>query len=218
MRTALLMSIVLALSPACDKKTDTSPPGVDPKAPPAAMEPKAETPPAATDPKDGSAAPAADPKAGEAVPPAAAGSGEPAIVDSVAGAVKMDAGGPGAGTPGAGAADASYDKAAFLADPLCVQVADKIRACADKPEFVAALDDGATAQQKKVNARLRRGVKKWQTSHELCTNAWDIMNYEHTGFLDNPVPLKAADALSSCATLGTAVKAAGGLVGGDTGE
>jgi hypothetical protein len=120
---------------------------------------------------------------------------------------------------GAGSApEADYDKAAFLEDPLCEQVADKIRACADRPEFIAALDDGADAQQKKVNARLRKGVKKWQNAHELCTNAWDIINYEYTGFLDKPVVFKAPNALASCAELGAAVKAGGGLVGGDTAE
>jgi hypothetical protein len=126
--------------------------------------------------------------------------------------------GSGSAAAGGGSADADYDKAAFLEDPLCEQVADKIRACADKPEFIAALDDGADAQQKKVNARLRKGVKKWQKAHELCTNAWDIINYEYTGFLDRPVVFKAPNALASCAELGAAVKAGGGLVGGDTAE
>ncbi|HEX8113698.1 MAG TPA: hypothetical protein VF516_38465, partial [Kofleriaceae bacterium] len=112
----------------------------------------------------------------------------------------------------------AYNKAAFLADPLCMQVADKIRECVGKPEFIAALDSGATAQQKKTNARLRKGVKKWQSSYELCHNAWDLLNYEYTGFLDKPAVFKAPNALASCAELGAAVKAGGGLVGGKTAE
>jgi hypothetical protein len=140
---------------------------------------------------------------------AAAGSGA-----SAAGA----AGGAGSATGGGSGAAGKYDKAAFLADPLCIQVADKIRACAGKPEFATVLDEGATARQKKINARLRRGVKKWQASSELCHNAWDLINYEYTGFLDKPSVFKAPDALSSCIQIAAAVKAGGGLVGGKTGE
>ncbi len=140
---------------------------------------------------------------------AAAGAAAP---DSAAGS------GAGSGTAASGDGAAQYNKAAFLADPLCVQVADKIRECVTKPEFIAALDDGASAQQKKVNARLRKGVKKWQSSFELCHNAWDILNYEYTGFLDQPAVFKAPGALASCAGLGAAVKAGGGLVGGKTAE
>ena len=146
-----------------------------------------------------------------------AGSGS-ADSGAPANAGSANAGSASAGSANAGSASAGYDKAAFLADPLCEQIADKIRACVDKAEFIAALDDGATAQQKKVNARLRKGVKKWQKAHELCTNAWDILNYEYTGFLDKPSVFKAPSALSSCAELGAAVKAGGGLVGGDTAE
>ncbi len=124
----------------------------------------------------------------------------------------------GAGMAGMGAADASYNKAAFLADPLCREVADRIRACVDKPEFIAALDEGATAADKKVNARLRKAVPKWQKSSELCGNTWDIINYEYTGFLDSPGAFKAPNVLATCASLGGAVKAAGGLVGGETAE
>jgi hypothetical protein len=154
----------------------------------------------------------------------AAGSGSGAgssAAGSATGAGSGSATGAGSGsTPadGADSANTGYNKAAFLQDPLCVQVADKIRACADQPEFITALDDGATAAQKKINARLRKGIKKWQSSYELCHNAWDILNYEYTGFLDKPAALRAPSALASCAELGAAVKAGGGLVGGKTAE
>lgn len=121
----------------------------------------------------------------------------------------------GAGSTPA-AADNSYGRAAFLADPLCIEVADKVRECVAKPEFIAALDDGATAKQKKLNARLRRGVKDWQASDELCHNAWDLLNYEYVGFLANPVAFKAKNALASCGEFGAAVKTAGGMLGGKT--
>lgn len=116
-----------------------------------------------------------------------------------------------------GGADASYTKTAFLADPLCKQVAKKIVECADAPEFATALDDGATAAQKKINARLRKGIADWQSPMELCNNAWGLLNYEYSGFLDSPGVFKAANALASCGELGAAVKAGGGLVGGKTG-
>jgi hypothetical protein len=147
----------------------------------------------------------------------AAGSGSAG--SAAAGSAAGSATGSGSGTAASGGdGAATYNKAAFLADPLCMQVADKIRECASKPEFVAALDGGAAAPQKKINARLRKGVKKWQSSYELCHNAWDILNYEYTGFLDKPAVFKAPDALSSCAALGAAVKAGGGLVGGKTAD
>ncbi|HMG54238.1 MAG TPA: hypothetical protein VK601_12165, partial [Kofleriaceae bacterium] len=150
---------------------------------------------------------------GSAVGSPAAGSGASAGSDTAGSGASAGSATAGSGSAaGSATAATGYDKAAFLADPLCVQVADQIRACAGKPEFIAALDDGATAAQKKVNARLRKAVKQWQTSHELCSNAWDIINYEYTGFLDNPAPLKAPGALASCGALGAAVKAAGGLV------
>jgi hypothetical protein len=122
---------------------------------------------------------------------AAASAGAGATAGSSAGAGSADSNAGAGSSAGSNNAASGYDKAAFLEDPLCEQVADKIRACVDKPEFIAALDDGADAQQKKVNARLRKGVKKWQKAHELCTNAWDIINYEYTGFLDKPVVFKA---------------------------
>jgi hypothetical protein len=174
----------------------------------------------------GSAAAGSSRGSGSAAGSSAAGSGSGAGASaagsgSATGAGSGSATGAGSGSTAADGADSAnpgYNKAAFLQDPLCLQVADKIRACADQPEFITALDGGATAAQKKINARLRKGVKKWQSSYELCHNAWDILNYEYTGFLDKPAALKAPSALASCAELGAAVKAAGGLVGGKTGE
>lgn len=169
----------------------------------------------------GSAAVGSNAGSGSAAGSSVAGSGSAtgsSVADSGSGSAGSGSGSGSATAVGAGSVNTSYDKATFLEDPLCRQVADKIRACVDKPEFIAALDDGATAQQKKINARLRKGVKKWQQSHELCRNTWDILNYEYSGFLDKPVAFKAPNALSSCADLGAAVKAAGGLVGGDTAE
>lgn len=103
---------------------------------------------------------------------------------------------------------------AFLHDPFCIQVADKIRECVDKPEFIAALDDGLARKRKRRNERLREAVKDWQTSKEMCTHVWGMMKYEHNGFVENPGPLKAPRALSSCEALGVALKTAGGLVSG----
>ena len=111
---------------------------------------------------------------------------------------------------------AHYTSVEFLADPLCPKVAAKIVECVETAEFVAALDDGATKKQKQLNARLRKAVANWQEPGELCRNTWSLINYEYSGFLDHPVAFKAADALGSCASLGAAVKAAGGLVGGKT--
>lgn len=167
---------------------------------------------------------AAEPGGQGSGPAAAAtgsGSGSSPAGSAAAGAAAPDSAagsGAGSGTAASGDGAAPYNKAAFLADPLCVQVADKIRECVTRPEFIAALDDGASAQQKKVNASLRKGVAKWQSSFELCHNAWDILNYEYTGFLDQPAVFKAPGALASCAALGAAVKAGGGLVGGKTAE
>jgi hypothetical protein len=126
--------------------------------------------------------------------------------------------GSGAGSAAGGSEHSGYDKVAFLHDPFCIQVADKIRECVDKPEFIAVLDEGVTRRRKRRNERLREGVKNWKTSEEMCTRVWGMMNYEHTGFVDNPAPLKAPRALSSCEALARAVKAAGGLVSGRTVE
>lgn len=165
---------------------------------------------------------AAEPGAqGSAAAATGGSSGSSAAGSAAAGAAAPDraaGSGTGSGTAASGDGAAPYNKAAFLADPLCVQVADKIRECVTKPEFIAALDGGASAQQKKINASLRKGVNKWQSSFELCHNAWDILNYEYTGFLDQPAVFKAPGALASCAELGAAVKAGGGLVGGKTAE
>jgi hypothetical protein len=101
----------------------------------------------------------------------------------------------------------------FLEHPLCLKVADKIKECAATPEFAAALDDGADDKQKKINAKLRKAVAKWAESRYLCKDFWALSEYDYSGFLDEPSVFQAPNALDSCATIGAAVKAGGGLVG-----
>jgi hypothetical protein len=149
--------------------------------------------------------------------PSNAGSGSAASAGSSARSSAGDSSGTGsgAGSAAGGSGPSGYDKVAFLKDPFCVKVADKIRECVDKPEFIAALDDGISRKKKRRNERRREAVKDWQTSKEMCTHVWGRTNYER-GFVETPAPLKAPHALSSCKALGGAVKMAGGLIGGRT--
>ena len=154
----------------------------------------------------GSAAGSSGAESGSAEAPSA-GSG--AAASSNAGSGSAASAGPSAGSSAG-----DYDKVAFLNDRFCIQVADKIRECVDKPEFIAALDDGVSRKRKRRNERLREGVKNWQTSKEMCTRVWGMMDFDRSGFVGHPAPLKAPHALSSCEALGGAVRTAGGLVGG----
>lgn len=171
----------------------------------------------------GSAAGSSGAGSGSAAP-SNAGSGSAASAGSSAGPTAGSTAGDSSGTGSAAGSAAgrseaaSYDKVAFLNDPLCVRVADKIRECVDKPEFIAALDDGLSRKKTRRNERLREGVKSWQTSEEMCTRIWGMMDFDRSGFVGHPAPLKAPNALSSCETLAGAVKTAGGLVSGRTVE
>ena len=94
---------------------------------------------------------------------------------------------------------------------LCPKVLDKIRDCKDDASFAAALTAGASAQDKKAITKLVKGISKWALN--TCSN---MPTYEVIGLLDHWDQLAAPSVLESCASLGTAVKAAGGLFGGDS--
>ena len=97
---------------------------------------------------------------------------------------------------------------------LCPKVLPKIVECQKDPEFAAALDAGASAKQKKINARLLREVGKWPENMSCGDLA---PSYQYGGFTYHWDKLAAVpDALASCAKLGAAIREAGGLFGGDS--
>jgi len=97
---------------------------------------------------------------------------------------------------------------------LCPKVLPKIAQCQKDPEFAAALDVGADAKQKKINAKLLREVSKWPENMSCGDLA---PSYQYGGFTYHWDKLAAVpDALASCAKLGAAIREAGGLFGGES--
>lgn len=122
---------------------------------------------------------------------------------------------PPAPTPDAAAAGAapSGEPPDYMAT-LCPKVLPRIVECQKAPEFAAALDAGASAKQKKINAKLLREVGKWPENMSCGDLA---PSYQYGGFTYHWDKLAAVpDALSSCAKLGAAIREAGGLFGGDS--
>lgn len=115
------------------------------------------------------------------------------------------------------AATPTVDAAAAAdADPrtseLCGEVLVKIVACRRDKQFLAALDDGVDAKRKAANKKHLRQIVKWRyTDCGALPTA-----IEDGGFLDHWTTVAAAPGLlDSCAKLGAALRAAGGLFGGD---
>jgi hypothetical protein len=107
------------------------------------------------------------------------------------------------------------DAAAAPADPLksiCPQVIEKIVECAEDKEFAKALKEGTNAREQKVISRLIGEIAEWPMN--LCNNL--AASYEYSGLLDHWDQLADPQILTSCGKLGAAVKAAGGLFGGDS--
>ncbi len=118
--------------------------------------------------------------------------------------------------PPADAAPPPVDAApAAPADPLktvCPQVLAKIVECAEDKEFAKALKEGASAKDEKTISKLIKGIGEWPSPP--CGSL--AAAYEYDGFLDRWAELADPAILESCAKLGAAVKAAGGLFGGDS--
>jgi len=107
------------------------------------------------------------------------------------------------------------DASGVIEDPLkaiCPQVLAKIVECSEDKEFEKALKEGASAKDQKLITRLITGIAEWPSPP--CGSL--AASYEHTGFLDRWKDLSDPAILESCAKLGAAVKAAGGLFGGDS--
>lgn len=143
-----------------------------------------------------------------------------AVVADAPGTSPSDARGasPDAAPPPADAAP-SVDAAAAAAadeDPrtseLCGEVLVKIVACRKDKTFLAALADGADAKRKAADKKHLRQIVKWRyTDCGALPTA-----IEDGGFLEHWHTVASAPGLlDSCAKLGAAVRAAGGLFGGD---
>lgn len=107
------------------------------------------------------------------------------------------------------------DASGAVEDPLksiCPQVLAKISECSEDKEFEKALKEGADAKQQKLITRLIAGIAEWPVAP--CANL--AATYQHEGFLDRWKELSDPKILESCAALGAAVRAAGGLFGGDS--
>jgi hypothetical protein len=164
---------------------------------------KTEAPPAPP-PAEGSAAPAAaDTRpAGEAAAPAAA----PVAIDAAVpdAAVTIDAAAAAAGDP------PNHEQT------LCPKVLPRIVECQKDADFIAALNAGADRKQKKIIASLLREVADWPENMK-CSDLAPA--YQYGGFIYHWDKFAAfPDALDSCAKLGVAIQAAGGLFGGEQGE
>jgi hypothetical protein len=149
--------------------------------------------------------------AAAATPPTPTPTVDAAPVPSADAAKSADATPAAADAPAAAPADAAKADA----DPLksiCPQVLAKIVECKEDKEFEKALKEGADAKEQKKIGKLIAGISEWP-SVSPCANL--AASYEFEGFIDKWDQLKDPAILESCAKLGAAVKAAGGLFGGD---
>ena len=105
----------------------------------------------------------------------------------------------------------------FTQTDFCLSFVKKVQACVATPEFNAGLDEGASRADKKVNAKLLAQTKKWMYSPSDVCGTFFQFAFSHPGFLDHASMLSEAS-LASCKVLGTAIKNAGGLVGGEIGR
>ena len=119
---------------------------------------------------------------------------------------------PDAAPPPVDAAPPPVDAAP--ADPIatvCPALLAKIEECVEDPAFTAALLQGANAKEQKKIKKLIAEVAEWPVNP--CQNL--AANYEFTGFFGHWDEVSDPAILETCAKLGAAVKAAGGLFGGD---
>ncbi len=111
--------------------------------------------------------------------------------------------------------DAAAAAAAPAGDPLktiCPQVMEKIVECSADKDFEKALKEGAAPAQQRQISLLIASIAEWSATP--CTTF--AATYQFEGFLDRWEELKDPAILESCGKLGAAVKAAGGLFGGDS--
>jgi hypothetical protein len=95
---------------------------------------------------------------------------------------------------------------------LCGEVLLKIVACHRDKQFLSALDKGVDAKRKVANKKHLAQIMKWRYSD--CGALPTAI--EDSGFLDNWSTVSGTPGiLYSCGKLGTAVRSAGGLFGGD---
>jgi hypothetical protein len=102
-------------------------------------------------------------------------------------------------------------------DPLvsiCPRVLARIVECRDDPAFASALTAGTSNMHRMKIRELIDGISDWPINP--CPNL--LPSYEVEGFLDRWDELADPTILESCDALGTAVKAAGGLFGGEGAE
>lgn len=147
----------------------------------------------------------------DAVPPPVKDDGSARIVTAppidAAPPVAPDASAPPPAADAAPATQADYMAA------LCPKVLPKIVECQKDATFIAALNVGADAKQKKITKSLLAEVAKWPDGMSCGDLA---PAYQYGGFTYHWDQLAAVpDALDSCAKLGAAIQAAGGLFGGD---
>ena len=93
----------------------------------------------------------------------------------------------------------------------CVAIVTKIKECQNDAAFANALDKGADAKR---NVKLRKQIGEWPKPWPTCDTYFSF-TFEHVGFLKDPDVLIDDHVLDTCATLGTAIREAGGLPGGD---
>lgn len=86
-----------------------------------------------------------------------------------------------------------------------------IEECSTDKELFAALTAGSSAKEKAKVRKLIAEVAEWPISY--CNNL--AASYQFEGFLGHWDQLADPAILTSCGSLGVAVKAAGGLFGGD---
>jgi hypothetical protein len=152
--------------------------------------PESEPAPATSDPRK----PAASPGSAATAPPVAA---PPATPDAAA--------------PNVDAAVAAADDNPRTSE-LCGEVLLKIVACHKDKQFLAALDDGVDAKRKAADKKHLVQIVKW--SYNDCGALPTAI--EDGGFLDSWSTVSGTPGiLESCGKLGAALRAAGGLFGGD---
>jgi len=94
---------------------------------------------------------------------------------------------------------------------ICRRVVEKLSDCSKDAEFIAALTAGLTGAELKAQRKYLAKAADWPPG--FC-DLWEY-DWEFNGFRDHMEQLTDPQIVASCATLGTALKAAGGLIGGE---
>jgi hypothetical protein len=124
-----------------------------------------------------------------------------------------DAAAPAAPPAPPDAAEAAAVDPQAIGEKMCPDVLAKIIECRKNPEFIAALEAGASAKDLKITKQLLKEVADWPDNFSCGSLA---ASYQYGGFLYHWEKMAAApDPLSSCAKLGAAIQSAGGLFGGE---